>query len=137
MTDLDALAAIHAAAFTVPRPWSAGEIAAVLAGQGAFLCEVEGGFLVGRCLAGEAEILTLAVHPEARRQGQGAALVARFLDLARAGGARRVFLEVAEDNAAALALYLRAGFAPAGRRPGYYRLADGSAVDALILARVS
>jgi len=136
MPDRAGLAAIHAAAFTVPRPWSAGEIEAVLAGRGAVLCEVGGGFLIGRIIAGEAEILTLAVLPGQRRQGQGRTLVARFLEQAREGGAGLAFLEVAEGNAAAIALYLGAGFAVTGRRRGYYRDPDGgSGVDALVLSR--
>jgi ribosomal-protein-alanine N-acetyltransferase len=53
---------------------------------------------------------------------------------AAARGATRLFLEVADDNAAALALYARAGFSEAGRRPGYYARPDGVRQDALILA---
>jgi ribosomal-protein-alanine N-acetyltransferase len=53
---------------------------------------------------------------------------------AAAQGATRLFLEVADDNAAALALYARAGFSEAGRRPGYYARPDGGRQDALILA---
>ncbi|MFA4893699.1 GNAT family N-acetyltransferase, partial [Brevundimonas sp.] len=53
---------------------------------------------------------------------------------AAARGARRLFLEVAEDNEAARALYGRAGFSEAGRRPRYYARADGSRRDALLLA---
>ena len=53
---------------------------------------------------------------------------------AAARGAVRVFLEVADDNAAARALYARAGFVEAGRRPGYYAGADGERRDALLLA---
>lgn len=136
MPDTAVLAAIHAAAFAVPRPWSAQEIAAVLSGPGAFLCEVEGGFLIGRNLAGEAEILTLAVLPAQRRRGHGQVLVGQFLNRARAGGATRAFLEVSAENTAAIALYQTAGFAVAGRRHGYYRGPDGSTADALILSRL-
>lgn len=129
------LARIHADSFTVPRPWTAAEIDGLLATPGTFLIEVPDGFLIGRALAGEAELLTLAVAPPARRRGIGATLLAAFLDRAAAAGAGRAFLEVAADNAAARALYARAGFAEAGRRPGYYRRPDGGATDALVLAR--
>ena len=40
---------------------------------------------------------------------------------------------MAEDNAAAIALYRAAGFVEAGRRPGYYPRSDGPAAAALIL----
>lgn len=134
-TDPARLAALHGASFTTPRPWSAAEIAATLATPGAFLVDDSDGFLIGRVLAGEAELLTLAVAPAARRRGIGARLVAAFLARAHAASARRAFLEVAADNTAALALYARAGFAEAGRRRGYYRHPSGAATDALVLAR--
>jgi ribosomal-protein-alanine N-acetyltransferase len=99
------------------------------------LVEGDAGFLLGRAVAGEAELLTLAVAPEARRLGLGRKLVARFLYQAQLRGAVRAFLEVKADNAAAVALYESAGFTPAGRRRGYYRSADGTRTDALVLAR--
>ena len=71
----------------------------------------------------------------ARRAGLGRALVeAAALEAARSG-ARSLFLEVAQDNAAAAALYRGAGFVEAGRRPGYYRRGDAPPADALILVR--
>ena len=86
-------------------------------------------------MAGEAELLTIAVLPEARRLGLGRRLVGRFIYQARLRGADSACLEVAEDNADARALYLAAGFAEAGRRRGYYRTPEGKAVDALVLVR--
>lgn len=131
----EALAALHAACFTVPRPWGAGEFAELLARPETFLLHEPAGFLLGRALAGEAELLTLAVAPGARRTGTGRRLVAQFLAEAAARGAETAFLEVAEDNRAALALYAAAGFAPAGRRRRYYRRQDGSTLDALVMTR--
>jgi len=93
------------------------------------------GFVLGRLVAGEAEIVTLAVAPGRQGRGIGGALVGAFLDAARAAAATRVVLEVAEDNAPARAVYARHGFLPAGRRPGYYTRSGGSGrVDALLLA---
>lgn len=132
-TDPAGLAAIHAESFTVPRPWGAEEIAGTLAQTGSFLLTAADGFLIGRAIAGEAELLTLAVRPAGRRRGTGAALVTGFLDAARARGAARAFLEVAADNTAAMTLYLRAGFAEAGRRRGYYHPAGAPAVDAVVM----
>ena len=130
------LAVLHARCFTIPRPWSAAEFAGFVTDPLAFLL-VEGdvGFLLGRAAAGEAELLTLAVAPEARRRGLGQRLVSRFLYQARLRGAASAFLEVAADNAPAQALYDRAGFAPAGRRRGYYAGPDGRVQDALVLRR--
>ena len=61
------------------------------------------------------------------------ALLAAAIGLAQESGAESMFLEVAEDNAAALALYAKAGFTEAGRRRGYYRRSGGTAVDARVL----
>ncbi|WP_262423258.1 GNAT family N-acetyltransferase [Brevundimonas denitrificans] len=84
--------------------------------------------------ADEAEIVTLAVRPEARRRGLGGRLLDRVLDRARDQGVARLFLEVAHDNDAALALYASRGFEQAGGRPAYYARPDGVRADALILA---
>jgi ribosomal-protein-alanine N-acetyltransferase len=130
------MAAIHAACFTMPRPWSAQEIAGLLDSAFSFAISTERGFLLGRVVAGEAELLTLAVDPAARRQGIGAALMQDFLAESLRRGAESVFLEVAATNAAALQLYARAGFSETARRKGYYHAADGQAVDAVIMARV-
>jgi ribosomal-protein-alanine N-acetyltransferase len=100
------------------------------------LVEGDAGFLLGRAVAGEAELLTLAVAPEARRRGLGRKLVARFLYQARLRGAESAFLEVAADHAAACALYHQAGFATVGRRRGYYPVPGEPALDALVLRRV-
>jgi ribosomal-protein-alanine N-acetyltransferase len=88
-----------------------------------------GGMILARLAADESEILTLAVVPEHRRLGIGAALLRAAMAHAAALGANTMFLEVAVTNAAALALYSAHGFAAAGTRRHYY--ADGT--DALIL----
>jgi ribosomal-protein-alanine N-acetyltransferase len=129
----EALACLHAACFTVPRPWSAEEFAALLGGEGVILVSESTGFALGRVAADEAEVLTIAVDPAARRKGIGARLLRGLLADAVARGATEAFLEVAADNAAALALYRGAGFAEVGRRKGYYSGRDGPATDALVL----
>jgi len=130
--DAGRLATIHAEAFG-GAAWSADAFADLLGQTGVFAAESADGFILMRVVADEAEILTLAVRPSARRGGQGAGLVGDGVIGAAARGAVRVFLEVAEDNVAARALYDRAGFAEAGRRPGYYAGADGARRDALLL----
>ncbi|MBP7002097.1 GNAT family N-acetyltransferase [Amaricoccus sp.] len=132
----EALAALHARCFDVaPPPWSAAAFAGLLAEPACFLLARPLGFALGRAAAGEAELLTIAVAPEARGRGEGAGLLAGFEAEAARRGAAEAFLEVAEDNAAARALYARAGFAEAGRRPGYYRRARAPAIAALTLCK--
>lgn len=125
-----ALAALHATAF--PTPWSVGEFAALLTQPGVFAVSEPGGFILIRQVMDEAEVLTLAVRPDARRAGLGGWLVGQGAVRAAQAGATRLFLEVAEDNAAARALYDRAGFRRIGRRKGYY---DAGRTDALVLER--
>lgn len=130
------LAALHARCFRTPPPWSAQDFALFIADPLAFLLvEGDAGFVLGRAVAGEAEVLTLAVAPESRRRGLGRKLMARFLYQARARSAGRAFLEVSAENAAAIALYESAGFAAAGRRKAYYATSAGRHIDALVLAR--
>lgn len=134
--DAALLAAMHETAFE--DAWGEPEIAALLAGPGGFAVIAEeaepAGFILCRAIGGEAEILTLAVRPEARRRGLGRALVESAFGLAKQAGADAFFLEVAEDNAPAIGLYQTAGFRLAGRRPGYYQRQDG-ATDALVMRR--
>lgn len=134
----EALAALHALAFTdSPRPWTAAEFAGLLAQPGTLLACLPGGFALGRVAGPEAELLTLAVHPTARRRGLATRLVGDFEAQAAGNGAEEYLLEVAETNAPARALYLRLGYAEAGRRPGYYRRFGAPPVDALVLRKRS
>jgi [ribosomal protein S18]-alanine N-acetyltransferase len=85
-----------------------------------------------RVVGDTAEILTVGVVPQARRQGIGGRLLAILLDEARRRGAVEVFLEVRVDNAAAQQLYERARFVRVGIRRGYYA---GGRVDAVVMRR--
>lgn len=129
--DPAALAAIHAEAFEAP--WGAAALAELLASPGVFAVAEDDGFILIRVVVDEAEILTLAVRPSSRRAGRGGRLVEAAVVRAAALGAERMFLEVAEGNAAARALYARSGFVEMGRRRGYYSHADGRREDALTL----
>jgi ribosomal-protein-alanine N-acetyltransferase len=125
-----ALAAIHASAFPPREGWGEDAITIQLALPGAFgLIDDRGGMLLGRMAADEAEVLTLAVAPEARRQGIATLLLREAKAHVGFRGGTAVFLEVATGNAAALALYAREGFVEVGRRRRYY----SDSADALVL----
>jgi len=138
--DALALARLHAASF--PSGWSEAEMERLLSDPAviAHLARANGGrgqpagFLMSRCAADEAEILSVAVDPKARGRGVAGALLAHHLSRAAARGIARIFLEVGEDNAPALRLYEKAGFRPVGKRAGYYPRPEG-AVSALVLRR--
>jgi len=135
MTDPAALAATHAAAFPPGDAWSTEAITGALAGPGAVLIGDACAFLIGRIVVDEAEILTLATHPDHRRRGRARILLGRFETLAAETGAETVFLEVDAGNMPARMLYAGAGYVQTGLRRGYYQRADGSNGDALLLAK--
>jgi ribosomal-protein-alanine N-acetyltransferase len=140
--DLTGVMAIMTAAFS-PRfgeAWTRSQCAGILPMTGVSLMVARdhdgaapAGFSLFRTVAGEAELLLLAVAPERQGRGIGRQLLEQFLERARASGAARVHLEVRDGNAA-VAMYYRAGFAAAGRRQNYYRGDDGSQYDAITLA---
>jgi ribosomal-protein-alanine N-acetyltransferase len=132
------IAALHAKIFD--PPWDAKSIRSLLEHPAATsLVAVAGepkaaiGFVIGQLAADEAEILSIGVSPNWQRAGLGARLVEGLARAARRGEAKRIFLEVAEDNAPAIALYNKLGFVTAGRRKRYYERPGGEAIDALTL----
>jgi ribosomal-protein-alanine N-acetyltransferase len=129
--DAGELAAIHATAFD--RPWDETAMREMLTGSGAFGLKADGGLILCRVLAQEMEVLTLAVAPDRRRQGLAKTLLAAAIEAARQSGARAAFLEVADDNAPAAALYASQGFRRAGLRRGYYNRGAHGRVDALVM----
>ena len=126
------LAALHATAFDAP--WTAEALADLLDQSGVLALTRPDGFILIRIVADEAEVLTLAVKPGARGRGVGRGLTLEAAAVAAAHGVARLFLEVAEDNAPARALYGRVGFAAVGRRPRYYARRAAPPVDALLLS---
>ena len=94
-----------------------------------------GGFVISRLAADEAEILTITIDGAQRRLGVGRKLLLAHMGRVAAAGARKLFLEVEDQNAPALGLYAGLGFAEAGSRKAYYRKVDGSRGNALILRR--
>ncbi len=136
MTDKKILAQRHAAAFTgTMRPWSAKEFEALLASSLTHLIQTKNAFALTRIVADEAELLTLATDPTHRRQGHARALLQEIENHANAQGATTLFLEVSAENAAAIALYLSAGYKETARRSDYYHAPEGHRIDALILTK--
>ena len=134
--DAELLARLHARAFD--KAWSMAEIAKLLENPAVFaiVSRNEGpqGFALAWAAAGDAELLTVAVIPEARRKGVGASLVSAAGVTALVRGAASMHLEVAEDNVAARALYAKLGYEEAGRRHAYYA-GEGGFVDAIVMKR--
>jgi [ribosomal protein S18]-alanine N-acetyltransferase len=138
--DLPALARLHAQCFPEDA-WDEAALAGILGMPGAqarLAEEVDRplGLLFAIILREEAEILTLGVAPAAQRQGIARRLLDDLFTRAGEAGARRVVLEVAADNSAALALYETSGFGTVGIRHAYYQRERGAAIDAWLLRRV-
>ena len=118
--------------------WTRAQCAGILPMSGvrmALALGAEGraiGFSLARTVADEAELLLLAVAPEARRRGAGSALLRRFIADGRSAGARQLHLEVRDGNPA-VDMYRRHGFEIQGRRTKYYKGLDGVFHDALTM----
>jgi len=134
-------------------PWDAASVAAILqespeashwsvnaivesAGNGVgWVAVLDGqisGFLIGRAVADEFEILNMAVRPEHRRRGIASLLIKTALEWSRSGGASSAHLEVRASNTAAIAIYVRHGFVARGRRADYYK---SPVEDAILFTR--
>lgn len=137
--DASDLARIHGQSFY--RGWPSEDFVSFLADRASpayIACDARrriAGFALIRMAADEAELLTIAVDPKWRGKGVGRALMdAVFADL-MLSPARRMFLEVDEQNRPAIRLYEKLGFATISSRKGYYPRPDGSAATALVMAR--
>lgn len=134
------IAALHGGSFA--QGWSQPDLARMLS-EGGILADgvfIEDspepcGFVLSRLAADEAEILTICLDPAMRGRGLGRLLLERHMHELARRGVGRLFLEVDEKNASALALYRRHGFRQVGERPGYYAMPDGDRALALILRR--
>ncbi len=131
----ETFAQIHAAAFHEARPWSAAEFEALLRAKHCFWVGDSQGFALGRVIAGESELLTIAVAPEAQGQGIGRRLLQAYHQKAHSLGATIFFLEVARDNENAKKLYESDGYSQSSVRKNYYARGEGNPVDALILRK--
>lgn len=92
------------------------------------------GFVLSRVLDQEAEILTFAVIPSFQKKGVGRCLLNQLLAFLASVSCEKVFLEVAEDNEAAIALYASVGFTAVGTRLNYYKRADQAFVSAIVMS---
>ncbi|MDQ0455288.1 GNAT family N-acetyltransferase [Rhizobium paknamense] len=142
--DCAEVAELHAERF--PRPWTDGEFVSLLSQSTTFgfvarptnnlvFKPALSGFVLARQVAGEAEILTVAVQEKAGRAGLGWRLMQAALRQAALDGGQTMFLEVEEGNSPAIGLYRKLGFEVAGRRPAYYTDAEGRRTAALVMRR--
>lgn len=131
----DDLAALYVRAFPHPVSWRASDFRDVLATPGTFLHAEHNAFSLGRVAADEAELILIATDPANRRQGLARRCIQAFENEARMRRATIAFLEVAQSNIGARALYDAAGWEEVGQRPKYYSSAAGIAQNALILRK--
>jgi [ribosomal protein S18]-alanine N-acetyltransferase len=132
--DAARLAAIHAESFAIG--WDQLSFEQMLIARDhcgdclvlrGFFGEIAMGFALSRLVLDEAELLTIALDPEARGRGLARTLLLHHASRVRIAGAMRLYLEVAEDNLPARALYRSLGLIETGRRKGYYPAHAGGA----------
>jgi ribosomal-protein-alanine N-acetyltransferase len=123
--DAEAISALEQGIFS--DPWSRGSIRETIGMPGMFAwlavdpAERVRGYVFCREVAGEAELLNIAVDPGLRRSGLGRELLTSAITWAEGRGATEIFLEVRASNAGAIALYEGHGFRAVGRRRDYYQ----------------
>lgn len=126
---LETIAELHKLCFP-NKPWGTQEFAS-LQKSGAEIISSEHGFIVWRAAADEVEIITIGVHPDHRGAGIADALLGLMERDIKNKNTRKIFLEVAADNHAAIGLYKKHGFCQIGIRPKYY---DGK-TDAIVMQK--
>jgi len=135
MTLADLPAVIELDELSFSQPWPPDAFAAELLNPNSrcWVVEVEGRVAAALVLwrvLDEAQIATIAVHPDFRQRGIGSALLRASMDAAYAEGARIYHLEVRAGNASAIKLYADFGYEIVGRRPKYYQ---NNGEDALLM----
>ncbi len=138
LRDAARLAQLHGASFH--RGWGEGEFEAMLRERNTLVDRLQLGrktigFAVSRMGADEAEILSIAVDPAYRGRGWSRNLLLTHLGHLAGRGARKIFLEVEENNHPARRLYEGTGFSTVGRRESYYRQSGGDKLNALLMRR--
>jgi len=91
------------------------------------------GFILLREVMGEVEIITFCILPKWRNKGYATFLLEWIIKKLQLQSIKRLFLEVREDNDAAIALYNKCSFKAIGRRKGYYNNHKGGKIDALVM----
>jgi ribosomal-protein-alanine N-acetyltransferase len=134
--DLPQVIAVERRSF--PTPWSLAMFVLELSKpSGICLAAIDGDELVAYCVCSRYDtvwhLMNVAVDPDRRREGIGAALLTRLFDEADKPG-EQYTLEVRPSNAGAIALYESFGFKRAGLRKGYYH---DNKEDALIMWRTA
>ena len=107
-------------------PWSENSVASELNNPlSVWLVAEENGIVCGyagsQTVLDETDMMNIAVHPDFRRKGIAAALIAELVRLLKERGSRILRLEVRESNAPAISLYETMGFTQLGFRKNYYR----------------
>lgn len=118
-------------------PWSENSVASELNNPlSVWLVAEENGIVCGyvgsQTVLDETDMMNIAVHPDFRRKGIAAALIAELVRLLKERGSRILRLEVRESNAPAISLYETMGFTQLGFRKNYYR---NTKENALILGK--
>ena len=129
------MARLHLLSGGHTRPWSEIEYKNLLNSNTSRLFYTKNGFLIGRIIDRDAEILNIIIHPDYRRLGKASKLIGTFEREAKNAGSSRCFLEVADSNSSAKNLYSALGYFKVGQRDNYYKFVGGRKDGAVILSK--
>jgi ribosomal-protein-alanine N-acetyltransferase len=136
-TDLDAVLQIEQ--YSYPYPWTRNGFQNLLDQGVAFvICDDDSEMIFGYAcfhkVLDECELMNFCIAEHARGKGIGASFLRRLLERLQDSGLRKVLLEVRVTNFVAKSLYSKLGFVEDGLRKHYYRNADGSKEDAVLMS---
>ncbi len=129
--DASWLAQLHSESF--PKAWDSAQFHELLNNSARGWLIEDSAFILIRTAADEAEIITLATAPNARRQGHAATLLKHAISILHDEAITHFFLEVRDGNEAGIALYQKHKFIQTATRANYYGMPDGTRKDALIM----
>lgn len=140
MQSAELLASIYTQAFeNLPeQKWGYKELHELLSVTGTtsfVICRDEEpiGFALLRVIAGEGELITFCILPKWCNNGYATTFLEWITDTMQLRSIKRLFLEVRENNEAAIKLYKKGSFKTIGRRKGYYSSHQAENIDALVM----
>ena len=134
LSDVQAIMALEQG--SIEHPWESKAIETLItdSNKTCLIAELDGtiaAYVGAESVLDESNIGNIVTHKDYRGRGIATRLFNALLEELKEQGITKVFLEVEHDNAPAIALYKRSGFADYGYRRDYY----GPGKDAVLMSK--